>query len=186
MKFVLIFGPQAVGKMTVGQELAKISGLKLFHNHMTIEMVTPIFDFGTKEGQRLVSLFRKEIFEAAAKSDLEGLIFTYVWAFNHPSDWNYVNEVCKIFESRGGTVYFVELEADLNERLERNKSPHRLEHKPTKRNIEWSENNLKKSLEKYRLNSLEGEITKEEYIRINNTSMSPEEVAKVIKDKFQL
>lgn len=186
MKFVLIFGPQAVGKMTVGQELAKITGLKLYHNHMTIEMVTPIFDFGTKEGQRLVSLFRKEIFEAAAKSDLEGLIFTYVWAFNHPSDWNYVNEVCKIFESRGGTVYFVELEADLNERLERNKSPHRLEHKPTKRNIEWSENNLKKSLEKYRLNSLEGEITKEEYIRINNTSMSAEEVAKVIKDKFQL
>ncbi|WHZ05558.1 AAA family ATPase [Neobacillus sp. YX16] len=186
MKFVLIFGPQAVGKMTVGQELAKITGLKLFHNHMTIEMVTPIFDFGTKEGQRLVSLFRKEIFEAAAKSDLEGLIFTYVWAFNHPSDWNYVNEVCKIFESRGGTVYFVELEADLNERLERNKSPHRLEHKPTKRNIEWSENNLKKSLEKYRLNSLEGEISKEEYIRINNTSMSAEEVAKVIKDKFLL
>jgi shikimate kinase len=186
MKFVLIFGPQAVGKMTVGQELAKITGLKLFHNHMTIEMVTPIFDFGTKEGQRLVSLIRKEIFEAAAKSDLEGLIFTYVWAFNHPSDWNYVNEVCKIFESRGGTVYFVELEADLNERLERNKSPHRLEHKPTKRNIEWSENNLKKSLEKYRLNSLEGEITKEEYIRINNKSMSAEEVAKVIKDKFQL
>lgn len=186
MKFVLIFGPQAVGKMTVGQELAKLTGLKLFHNHMTIEMVTPIFDFGTKEGQRLVTLFRKEIFEAAAKSDLEGLIFTYVWAFNHPSDWNYVNEVCEIFESRGGTVYFVELEADLNERLERNKSPHRLEHKPTKRNIEWSENNLKKSLEKYRLNSLEGEITKEEYIRINNTNMSAEEVAKAIKDKFQL
>jgi hypothetical protein len=52
--------------------------------------------------------------------------------------------------------------------------------------LEWSENNLKKSLEKYRLNSLEGEITKEEYIRINNTSMSAEEVAKVIKDKFQL
>lgn len=186
MKFVLIFGPQAVGKMTVGQELAKLTGLKLFHNHMTIEMVTPIFDFGTKEGQRLVTLFRKEIFEAAAKSNLEGLIFTYVWAFNHPSDWNYVNEVCEIFESRGGTVYFVELEADLNERLERNKSPHRLEHKPTKRNIEWSENNLKKSLEKYRLNSLEGEITKEEYIRINNTNMSAEEVAKAIKDKFQL
>ncbi|WP_045515852.1 AAA family ATPase [Neobacillus niacini] len=186
MKFVLVFGPQAVGKMTVGQELAKITGLKLFHNHMTIEMVTPIFDFSTKEGQRLVSLFRREIFEAVAKSDLEGLIFTYVWAFNHPSDWDYVNEVCEIFESRGGIVYFVELEADLDERLERNKSPHRLEHKPTKRNIEWSENNLKKSLEKYRLNSLEGEISKEKYIRINNTNMSAEEVAKVIKEKFQL
>ncbi|MFJ5760381.1 AAA family ATPase [Neobacillus sp. NPDC093182] len=186
MKFVLIFGPQAVGKMTVGQELAKITDLKLFHNHMTIELVTPIFDFGTKEGQRLVTLFREEIFESVAKSDLEGLIFTYVWAFDHPSDWEYVDKVCQIFESRGGKVYFVELEADLNVRLERNKSPHRLEHKPTKRNIEWSENNLKKSMEKYRLNSLEGEITKQEYIRINNTNMSAEEAAKVIKEKFQL
>lgn len=40
MKLVLIFGPQAVGKMTVGQELAKITGLKLFHNHMTIDLVS--------------------------------------------------------------------------------------------------------------------------------------------------
>lgn len=80
----------------------------------------------------------------------------------------------------------MELEADLNERLERNKSPHRLEHKPTKRNIEWSENNLKKSMEKYRLNSLDGEITKPDYIIINNTNLSAEEVAKVIKEKFQL
>lgn len=42
MKFVLIIGAGAVGKMTVGQELAKITGLKLFHNHMTIEPVIEI------------------------------------------------------------------------------------------------------------------------------------------------
>ena len=40
MKFILLFGPQAVGKMTVGQELAKITDLKLFHNHMTIDLVS--------------------------------------------------------------------------------------------------------------------------------------------------
>ncbi|SFM30397.1 hypothetical protein SAMN03159341_12543 [Paenibacillus sp. 1_12] len=34
MEFILIFGPQAVGKMTVEQELEKITDLKLFHNHM--------------------------------------------------------------------------------------------------------------------------------------------------------
>ena len=39
-KLVLLTGPQAVGKMTVGQELAKITGLKLFHNHMTIDLVS--------------------------------------------------------------------------------------------------------------------------------------------------
>lgn len=186
MKFVLIFGPQAVGKMTVGQELAKITGLKLFHNHMTIDLVSPFFDYSTKEGKRLVSLFRQEIFEDVSKSNLFGLIFTYVWAFDLQADWDYVKEVCQIFESKGGTVYFVELEADLNERLERNKSPHRLEHKPIKRNIVWSENELKKTMKKYRLNSLEGEIQKEEYIKINNTNMSPEEVAKIIKEKFHL
>lgn len=186
MKFVLIFGPQAVGKMTVGQELAKLTGLKLFHNHMTIDLVNPFFNYGTQEGKRLVNLFRQELFEEVSKSSLYGLIFTYVWAFDHQSDWDYVDKVCKIFESKGGSIYFIELEADLDERLARNKSPNRLEHKPTKRNIEWSEEELKKSMDTYRLNSLEGEIVREEYIKINNTNLSAEEVAKIIKNRFLL
>ena len=186
MKFVLIFGPNAVGKMTVGHELEKITGLKLFHNHMTIELVSPFFDYGTETGKRLVRLFRKEIFEEVAKSDLKGMIFTYIWAFDEKEDWDYVDEVCDIFESKGGTVYFAELEADTEERIERNKSPHRLEHKPTKRNMERSEKDLKESMEKYRLNSESGEIKRENYIRIDNTNLSPEDVAKIIKEKFDL
>lgn len=186
MKFVLIFGPHAVGKMTVGQELEKITELKLFHNHMTIELVNPFFEYGTKEGNRLVNLFRQEIFEAVAKSDLYGLIFTFVWAFDLQSDWDYVDKVCDIFLSKGGSVYFVELEADIAERLERNKSPRRLEHKPTKRNIAESEMDLQKTMVKYRLNSLEGEIKAENYLKINNTNMDAEEVAKIIKEKFRL
>jgi hypothetical protein len=185
MKFIMIFGPQAVGKMTVGQELAKITDLKLFHNHMTIDLLAPLFGFNP-EMWRLVNLFRKEIFEAAAKSDLEGLIFTYVWGFDLQSDWDYVNQVCEIFESNGGTVYFVELEADLEERLNRNKSPHRLEHKPTKRNVKQSEIDLKETMEKHRLNSLEGEMKREQYVRINNTNLGPEEVANLIKENFNL
>jgi hypothetical protein len=186
MKLVLLFGPQAVGKMTVGQELAKITDLKLFHNHMTIDLVSHFFDYGTKEGKKLVSLFRREIFEEVSKSNLYGMIFTYVWAFDMQEDWDYVNEVSRLFESRGGTVYFVELEADVEERLERNKSSNRLEHKPSKRDIEWSEGDLKKSMETYRLNSLEGEIKYSNYIKINNTNLSAAEVAKIIKGKFLL
>lgn len=186
MKFILIFGPQAVGKMTVGQELASITGLKLFHNHMTIDLVSNFFDYGTKEGNRLVNLFRQEIFETVANSNLPGLIFTYVWAFNLKEDWEYVGKISNIFKKQGGTVYYVELEADLKERIRRNKTPNRLEHKPTKRNIEWSESELKSSLEKYRLNSHDGEIQKEEYLKINNTYKSPKDVAAMIKEKFQL
>ena len=186
MKLVIIFGPQAVGKMTVGYELEKITDLKLFHNHMTIELISPFFSFGSEEGKRLVNLFRQEIFEAVAKSDLEGLIFTVVWNFDQQGDWDYMDNLCKLFEAQGGEVYFVELEADINERLERNKHPYRLHHKPTKRDIERSENNLKASIQKHRLNSKIGEITKKEYLRINNTNISPEEVAQTIKKEFHL
>lgn len=185
MKFILIFGPQAVGKMTVGQELEKITDLKLFHNHMTIELLEPFFGFSS-EMWRLSNLFRIELFKSVSVSDLEGLIFTYVWAFDQQEDWDYVDNICEIFESKGAAIYFVELEAELNERLERNKSPHRLEHKPTKRNLEKSENELKNTMEKYRLNSYEGEIKKENYIRINNTNLSAMELAKLIKERFNL
>ncbi len=172
--------------MTVGHELEKITDLKLFHNHMTIELVSPFFSYGSESGKRLVNLFRKEIFEEVAKSDLEGLIFTYVWAFDQQSDWDYIDNLCKIFESKGGTVYFAELEADVKERIERNKHPHRLKHKPTKRNLERSEKDLKDSMKKHRLSSKNGEIKRENYIRIDNTNLSPEETAKKIKEKFQL
>ena len=186
MKLIIIFGAQAVGKMTVGHELEKTTDLKLFHNHMTIELVSPFFSYGSESGKRLVNLFRKEIFEEVAKSDLEGLIFTYVWAFDQKSDWDYIDNLCEIFESKGGTIYFVELEADVDERINRNKHPHRLNHKPTKRNIERSEKDLKDSMDKYRLNSKNGEIKRENYIRIDNTNLSPEETVKKIKEKFQL
>ncbi|CAI9396800.1 hypothetical protein BACSP_04416 [Bacillus sp. T2.9-1] len=181
MKLVFIVGPQAVGKMTVGQELAKVADLKLFHNHMTIDLVSTFFDYGSTAGKRLVELFRKEIFEEVSKSDLNGIIFTYVWAFDQKEDWDYVNQVCELFESRGATVYFVELEAVVEKRIERNKTPNRLEHKPTKRDIAWSENDLKTSMETYRLNSLPGEIKQSNYLRINNTYISAEDVAKQIK-----
>lgn len=186
MKFVLIFGPQAVGKMTVGQELEKISELKLFHNHMSIEMVAPFFSYSTPTGKRLVRLFRQAIFEEVANSDLSGLIFTYLWSFDRQSDWDYVEEVCQIFESKGAIVCFVELEADLEIRLERNKDPHRLKHKPTKRNIDFSEQDLINKMATNRLNSHVGEIKRENYIKINNSALSPDEVAKIIKQRFEL
>ena len=186
MKLVTIIGPQAVGKMTVGQELEKITGLKLFHNHMTIELVSKFFDYGPEQGKRLVHSFRMQIFEEVAKSDLEGLIFTYVWAFNLKEDEEYYNKIKNIFENQGADIYLVELEADLEERVRRNETENRLLNKPTKRNIEWSKKNLLKDVEKYRLNSLPGEVKEKNYLRINNTNISAEEVAKIIKEKFKL
>jgi hypothetical protein len=186
MSLVIIFGPQAVGKMTVGHELEKITDLKLFHNHMTIELVINFFDYETPEAKRLIKLFRDELFETYASSNETGLIFTVICNFDDPAEWARVMEISNIFSSKGKAVYLVELEADANIRIERNKTEHRLTHKPSKRNIEWSESNLLNSIQNHRLNSREGEITEPNYIRINNTDVSPDKVALVIKERFNL
>ena len=60
MKLVWIIGDAAVGKMTVGQELMKQTGLRLFHNHMMIEPVLEIFGSSMtptlSEGQYVVAV----------------------------------------------------------------------------------------------------------------------------------
>lgn len=182
---MFIFGPQAVGKMTVGQELSKMTGLKLFHNHMTIEMLHPLFGY-TSEMWRLAKLFRNEVFEAFSKSDRYGLIFTKVWDFSSAQEKEEIERMCGIFESKDIDIYFIELEAGTEERLKRNKSLHRLQHKPTKRNIQESEENLLSTMESKRLNSFDGELDRKHYLRINNTNLSAEEVAKQIKYYFEL
>lgn len=45
---------------------------------------------------------------------------------------------------------------------------------------------MKDSMEKYRLNSFEGEFNNRDYIRINNTNLSAVEVAEIIKERFEL
>jgi len=171
--------------MTVGHELTKITDLKLFHNHMSIELFHPFFGFG-RETWRLANLLRKEFFESFANSDQYGLIFTYVWGFDLQGDWDYVKQTCDIFESKGAEIYLIELEANIDIRLERNNSPFRLEQKPTKRNIEQSQKDLINTMEKHRLNSYPGEILRENYLRINNTNLNADEVANLIKEKFKL
>jgi len=186
MKLVVIFGPHAVGKMTVGQELAKITDLKLFHNHMTIDIVSDLFANIPEERRRLIELFRHEIFDAYSKSNEYGTIFTYMWALDSQDDWDYINYLEDIFKSRNSEIYYVELEADYDIRIGRNKTENRLLNKPTKRNLEKSEQLFIKLEDKYRLNSYEGELNKENYIKINNTSMEPAEAAKIIKERFKL
>lgn len=186
MKFILITGPQAVGKMTVGQELEKITSLKLFHNHMSIELVLNFFNYGTPSFKRLSNLFREEIFKEVSGSNLEGLIFTYVWYFDDKNDWDYIENLTKIFRDKGAEIYYVELESDIEERIKRNKTEHRLNHKPSKRGEAGSDDKLRESIVEHRPNSLEGEIKEKNYIRINNTNIDPITVAKQIKKEFNL
>ena len=117
---VFLCGPPAVGKMTVGRALSTLTGLPLFHNHLSIEAVWPVFGFGTKPFGRLVTGLRENMMKEVANSDLPGLIFTYVWAFDRPSELTYVQRLVSIFEEGGGRTVYVELTADLTTRIQRN------------------------------------------------------------------
>ena len=183
MNLVVIFGSGAVGKMTVGQALMKKTGLRLFHNHMTIEPVLEIF--GTYSGSA-VNRLREVIFEEFLKSGNKGMIFTYMWAFDQQSDWDYIQGVARLFEDTGGEVFWVELTAPQEIRLQRNATENRLKNKASKRNLEFSSGCIRREDANYRLVSNEGEIPFENYIKIDNSNLSPEEAAERIVDRFPI
>ncbi len=186
MNFVLIFGPLSVGKMTVGQELEKITDLKLFHNHMTIEMILPYFDMKSPSFKKLVKAFRIQMFKEVAKSKLPGLIFTYVWQLDSEKDCKFIETSIQIFERANATVCFVELEASVEVRLKRNRSPNRLKHKPSKKNFKTSEKELLDNDFNHILNSSNNEFKDKNYIKINNTNLPADAVARVISERFEL
>ena len=178
MKLVLLVGAGAVGKMTVGQELMKITNLRLFHNHMMIEPVIEIF--GRFKGDTILKL-RDIIFNDFVNDDNEGMIHTFMWAFDMESDWEYVEHLVQKFDE----IYCVELIASQEVRLERNKTENRLLNKASKRDIEASNNRMLKE-DTHRLVSNEGEIPFKNYLRLNNEHLEACEVAKIIKETFKL
>ncbi len=94
--------------------------------------------------------------------------------------------LANLFQSNGGTFYFLELSADIETRLERNVTPHRLERKASKKDIEWSKSNLLRDAEKHRLNSNCDEIWFDNHVKIDNTNLESDEVADMIMKSFHL
>ena len=181
MKLLFMIGNTAVGKMTVGQALTKRTAFKLFHNHMTIEPVIELFG---GYNHRAVDRMREVIFEEFAASDQYGLIFTFMWAFDQQADWDYIEHVKSIFAPYGTEVYYVELIAPQAVRLERNATENRLAHKASKRDVEFSNRLLLHADEKYRCVSQPGEIPFDNYLRIENADVPPEEAARMICERF--
>jgi hypothetical protein len=187
MKLVIIFGPSAVGKTTVGTQLAKETGMKLLHNHISIEIAIQFFDYGTDEFHELNDNMRKAVFRSVAKSQLEGLIFTFVWALDLEEEYNYIEELIKPFQEVNADIFYVELYADQETRLERNIHPQRLALKPSKRNIESSKKDIINSSKKYRLNTNKKDrkyFEEMNYVRIDNSNLDPKDVVEKIRNEF--
>jgi hypothetical protein len=183
---LVLVGPPAVGKMTVGREVEARTGLRLFHNHHTIDLVLRFFDYGTPAFGRLVGEFRRRIFEEVAASDLPGLIFTYVWAFDDPRDAAAVEAYAGIFRQRGGRVMFAELEASQAERLRRNETELRLAEKPSKRDVAESRRRLLEADARWQLGSRGAYDGRADWLRLDTTTLTPEEAAARIAAHFGL
>lgn len=109
MKLILLYDSPAVGKLTTANEIAKLTDFKVFHNHLTISAVAPVFDFGTAPFWKLVHLFRIETVAEAARNK-QNLIYTFCYAKD--SDDAHIAEVTRATEENGGEIHFVLLVAD--------------------------------------------------------------------------
>jgi adenylate kinase family enzyme len=79
MKLIVLYGPPAAGKYTIAKALAEKTGYKLFHNHLTVDLLKSVLEYGTPDFFRLSQKMRLEIFEEAAKQNVPGIIFTFVY-----------------------------------------------------------------------------------------------------------
>lgn len=153
MHLIVLFGPQAVGKMAVGRQIARLTGYRLFHNHATIEPLLGVFDWDEPSFGRLKLEFRRRVIEEVVASDLPGLILTFVWALDMPEDAAEVEEMVAPVLAAGHRVDFVELQASEQVRLGREGTEERLAAKSSKRDLAWARNDLITSGARYRLST---------------------------------
>jgi len=118
MNLVFLHGPAASGKLTVGRELSRLTGYRLFHNHLVVDALTAVFDFGSESFVRLREEIWLSVFREAARRDVS-LIFTFTP--ERTVRESFVGEAVTAVEELGGRVLFIELtcpESELERRIE--------------------------------------------------------------------
>ncbi len=182
---VCIIGPPAVGKMTVGQALERITGYRLFHLHQIIDLVSAYFPYSTDPAssyERLVVSYRRLFFQEAARSGLQ-IITTAGWRFELPSEEEAIRSYVQPFVERGGGVYVVELLAPLEVRLARNLTENRRRHKRT----DWStEEALRQDAALHRYDSGGALPLDLPLLRIETEHLTAEDTAARIHEHFGL
>jgi AAA domain len=104
MKLILLYGPPAVGKLTIAKEIAKLTGFKVFHNHLTVNLVAAIFPRGTPVYRQLLWDIRYAVFAEAARANIDGMLFTMVYRRDQEPC---IARCVEIVERCGGNVCFV-------------------------------------------------------------------------------
>ncbi len=169
MKLIFIYGSPAVGKLTVANEIAKLTNFKVFHNHLTVDAVLPIFEFGSPPFTKLNDEFRKLLIAEAVSNNVN-LITTYCYAKD--LDDERVGNLLKLVEDNGGEVNLVLLKCERKELEKRVLAESRQKFEKVK-TVEL----LDEVLDKYELFST---LPNRESLVIDNTNLSAETVAEHI------
>ncbi len=185
-ELVVLFGPPAVGKMTVGRAVCAASDFRLLHNHHTIEPLHEVFGQQSPAFRTLNAEFRRRVIEEAAANDVR-LVFTTVWNLAGEGDADYFRGLVAPYTDRGLPVRFVELYADLDTRLSRNNGRDRLAAKPSKRDLAASEAHVREREAAFTMSTSPGATLPGDrvladfpHLRLDTTDLSPADAAAYI------
>ncbi len=122
MKLIFIYGQAGAGKLTVGRELASLSGMALFHNHLVVDAVGAVFPFGSEPFVKLRERFWLDVFTEAAAAD-QSLIFTFAPEGTVSSD--FPERARSLIEAADGKIFFIQLTVSIAEQERRIDAPSR-------------------------------------------------------------
>lgn len=176
MNLIFIYGPPGVGKLSVAQELARITGYKLFHNHLTVDLVYAVFDFGSKPFIELREKIWMLVFQKAKAEGVTGIIFTFAPEGSVPD--YFIPDVIKLIEDDQNSIYFVELTCSPEELRKRIVNPSRSKYAKG-----MSPDNVEKY---YQRDHLIPASVHERKCTIDNTTLSPRETAIRIAQHYSL
>ena len=182
--------------MTVGQELAKLTGYKLLYNHMVVDLVTEFFEFGTAAYGKLTRSFFLQLIEAAAEEQINlivtfGLFFgrqnagepTDEFAFGEHNAREVIDELSAPFRTRRHRTCFIELAAALETRIARNETPNRRAHKK----VDWSTPERLREIDAWGRWNSDGDFPyPDDHLFIDNTDVSAADAASMIRERFAL
>lgn len=175
MNLVLLYGPPAVGKLTIAKELSSLIGYTIFDNHMILNVLTNIFGFDHPSRKKLEKEFRLKIIDEAVKANIN-LIVTGV-IVNQNLD--FYTKAVRIVEDGGGKCFIVQLKASEPALKSRVEHESRKNYNKISTKQEW-EDFYKEYPEMYK------KFFTKEHLVINTTDIAPKEVAKIIANHYKL
>ena len=177
MKLVFLYGPPAVGKLTVAKELSKLTGCRIFHNHLTVDLMDSVFGWGTPLFNEFLTRYRLELLEAIAIEDKANVIFTYVYS-DRPYDHAFIADVERVLQRHGSSVLFVQLICDEKELRKRVKQASRKLHDKI--------NTVRALKTAFRHGDVCARLSDRPTLSIDNTRLPPKKAAMLIQRHWEL